>query len=404
MADTWLEGAGSEHPFGVDVLAYGAVAARGERPRLVARLGDQALDLAGACAVVLPELAPALSGGTLNPLLAAGAPAWRRLRAALQEALADRRARPALEPLLRPLAGLEAHLAIEVADYVDFYASEHHASNVGRILRPGSEPLPAAWRHLPIGYHGRAGTVVISGTPVRRPHGLSRRGEEVVFAPSARLDFEAEVAFVLGGPTALGEAVPLEEAEEHVFGLCLLNDWSARDIQAFEYVPLGPFLGKSFATSLSPWIVPLEALADARCPPPPRPLPLAPYLDDAGAPPGGLRIELCVELNGEVVSRPPFASMYWTPAQLVAHLTVNGARLRPGDLIASGTVSGPGRHERGSLIELAWGGEEPLALADGSSRSWLEDGDVVTVSAAVPAAGRAPRPLGEVSGRVLPAR
>jgi fumarylacetoacetase len=292
-----------------------------------------------------------------------------------------------------------------VADYVDFYASEHHATNVGRILRPGTEPLTPNWKHLPIGYHGRSGTVVPSGTPVVRPCGQRRAADgAVVFGPSTRLDFEAELGFVVGTPSRLGDPVPLQAFAHHVFGVCLVNDWSARDLQAWEYVPLGPFLGKSFATSVGPWVVPLAALDAARVRPPardPRPLP---YLDDTDAEPWGLDVQLEVRLGGHVVSRPPFAGMYWTPAQQLAHLTVNGASLRTGDLFASGTVSGPERDQRGSLLELSWGGREPLTLSDGSTRTFLEDGDDVVITATAPGPEGSTIGFGEVRGTVAPAR
>jgi fumarylacetoacetase len=293
------------------------------------------------------------------------------------------------------------HLPIEVADYVDFYSSQQHAENVGRIFRPGSDPLPANWKHLPIGYHGRAGTVAVSGTPVSRPQGQRLQDGVPVFGPSTRLDIEAELGFVVGAPS--DRPVPVSAFTDHVFGVCLLNDWSARDLQAWEYVPLGPFLGKSFLTSVSPWVVPLAALEHARVRPParePRPLP---YLRDDDAP-WGLNITLEVALNGATVSRPPAAGLYWTAAQQLAHLTVNGASLRTGDLYGSGTVSGPEREQRGSLLELSWGGAEPLALADGSVRTFLEDGDVVTLTASAPGPDGERIGFGEVTGLVEPAR
>jgi fumarylacetoacetase len=293
------------------------------------------------------------------------------------------------------------HLPFEVADYVDFYSSEHHAANLGAILRPGTPPLMPNWKHLPVGYHGRSGTVAVSGTPVIRPAGQRRTDGGPVFGPSTRLDFEAEVGFVVGVPSAVGEPVPVRAFAEHVFGVCLVNDWSARDLQAWEYQPLGPFLGKSFLTSVSPWVVPLAALEGARVRSPARdPQPL-PYLRDDDAP-WGLDLTLEVSLNGEVISRPPFAGTYWTAAQQLAHMTVNGASLRTGDLFASGTVSGPDRDQRGSLIELSWGGAEPLRLADGSTRTFLEDGDVVTISATAPAPGGGRVSFGVVSGRIQP--
>ncbi len=404
--ESWVEGAGGGHPFGIDSLAWGAATLPGgHEPRLVARIGDLALDLAPATESLAPDLAPLVGGSSLNRLLAEPAQTWHEVRARIADWLSERRHRAAVEPHLVPVGDLRLHLPIEVADYVDFYASEHHATNAGRLFRPGGDPLPAAWKHLPIGYHGRAGTVVVSGTPVRRPRGLRRGSDgEITYGASERLDVEVEVGFVLGSPTVAGEPVPLEQAEDHLFGVCLVNDWSARDIQAFEYVPLGPFLGKSFATSVSPWVVPFEALARARVAPPPRDVPLAAYLDDSRSAPGALDLELSLRLQGTELSRPPFAAMYWTPLQLVTHLTASGATIRAGDLIASGTVSGPQPDQLGCLLELTRGGSEPLELPDGSRRGYLEDGDTVVISGRVP--GRDGRPelsLGEVSGTVLAA-
>jgi fumarylacetoacetase len=294
------------------------------------------------------------------------------------------------------------HLPFEVADYVDFYTSEHHAANAGRIFRPAGPPLPPNWKHMPIGYHGRSGSLVRSGTPVVRPCGQLRPGEGPPdFGPSERLDFEAELGFVIGPPSLSGEAVPLDRFRTHVFGVCLVNDWSARDIQAWESVPLGPFLGKSFATSVSSWVVPLDALEAARAKPPPRDVAPLPYL--CGTEDLGYDITLEVTINGEVVSRPPFSTQYWTPAQLVAHCTANGARLRTGDLLASGTVSGPEPAQRGCLLELSWGGAEPIKVG-GSTRSFLLDGDEVEISATAPGPGGSLIGFGSVSGRVFPAR
>ena len=396
--------------FGVHNLPYGVFSTAADpRRRIGVAYGDHVLDAgAAAHAAGAPDgLAALLAAPSLNPLLAAGRPAWTRVRAALTAWLTDERHRTAVGPCLVPRADATLHLPFEVADYVDFYASEHHATNVGRIFRPGAEPLPPNWKHLPIGYHGRAGTVVVSGTPVVRPCGQRREPGDAapVHGPSVRLDIEAEVGFVVGTPSEHGGRVALADADAHVFGVCLVNDWSARDIQAWEYVPLGPFLGKSFATSVSPWVVPLDALAHARTAPPPRATEPLPYLDDRAAPvPYGLDLALEVRLNGHVVSRPPFAGMYWTYAQMLAHMTVNGASLRTGDLFASGTVSGPGRDTRGALIELTWNGESPLELPDGTRRSFLADGDEVTITATAPGPDGGRIGLGEVSGRVTPAR
>jgi fumarylacetoacetase len=396
--------------YGVHALPYGVFSTPGDpRRRLGVRYGQHVLDAgAAARATGAPDdLAALLAAPTLNPLLAAGRPVWTRVRAAVTSWLTDERHRAAVGPCLVPFTEAATHLPFDVADYVDFYASEHHATNVGQIFRPGDGALPPNWKHLPIGYHGRAGTVVVSGTPVVRPCGQRREpGEDTPsYGPSVRLDIEAEVGFVVGAPSVQGERVALADADDHVFGVCLLNDWSARDIQAWEYVPLGPMLGKSFATSVSAWVLPLDALAHARTAPPPRdPAPL-PYLDDRAAPvPHGLDLALEVRLNGHVIARPPFATMYWTYAQMLAHLTVNGASLRTGDLFASGTVSGPAPDTRGALIELTWNGRDPLTLPDGTHRSFLQDGDEVTLTATAPGPHATRIPLAEVTGRIPPAR
>ncbi len=272
-----------------------------------------------------------------------------------------------------PVSEVQWHLPFAVADFVDFYSSLEHATNMGRMFRPDQEPLTPNWRRLPIGYHGRSGTVVPGGTEIRRPHGQRKAGD---FGPSQKLDFELELGFVIGKPSRLGEPVPVARALEHVFGAVLVNDWSARDIQAFEYVPLGPFLGKSFATSISPWVTTLDEL---RVIPgvPQEPEPLDYLRTDSFA----YDIPLEVELNGEVVSRTNARHLYWNVAQQIAHLTSNGANLRTGDLLATGTISGLGEHERGSLIELTWN-EGPF----------LQDGDEVVLRG---------EPLGEVRGRIV---
>jgi fumarylacetoacetase len=384
-------------------LPYGVVVAGGRR-RPAVRIGDRALDLAGAEATGLLAAGGAFQDRTsLDPFLAAGPPAWQRVRERITGLLTDPAARPRVEPLLLPLG--EPVLPFQVADYVDFYSSEHHAANVGRIFRPDQPPLLPNWKHLPVGYHGRAGTVVVSGTPVTRPCGQRRpasAGGPPGFGPSTRLDIEAEVGFVVGVPSRPGEPVPVDRFTEHVFGVALVNDWSARDLQAWEYQPLGPFLGKSFATSVGAWVTPLAALAGAWVPAPGQDPPVLDYLREPDR--RGLALALTVRWNGTVVSSPPFAGMYWTPAQQLAHLTVNGASLRTGDLFASGTVSGPDRREVGSFLELTWGGTEPVRLADGTERTFLADGDTVTIGGTAPAAGGGRLTLAEVTGTVLPAR
>ncbi|CAM5701936.1 fumarylacetoacetase OS=Streptomyces aurantiogriseus OX=66870 GN=GCM10010251_63400 PE=4 SV=1 [Streptomyces aurantiogriseus] len=391
-------------PFGPHNLPYGVFSLPGSEQRTVGvRLGDHVLDAGGAARALGSPHAALLTRPTLNPLLAAGRTTWSQVRSSLTEWVTDPSHHETLAPLLHPLSSVTLHLPFEVADYVDFYASEHHARNAGAIFRPdATDTLLPNWKHLPIGYHGRAGTVVVSGTDVVRPSGQRKAPTDPapVFGPSTRLDIEAEVGFVVGVPSQQGRPVPLADFRDHVFGLCLLNDWSARDIQAWEYVPLGPFLAKSFATSVSAWVTPLEALDAARVSPPERTHPLLPYLDDTSTDPAGYDLRISVALNGHVISEPPFSTMYWTAAQQLAHMTVNGASLRTGDLYGSGTVSGPAEHQRGSLLELTWNGRDPLELPDGK-RTYLEDGDVVTLSAWAPGPDGLRVGLGEVSGRVL---
>jgi fumarylacetoacetase len=394
---TWLE-LPADTGFGVGNLPYGVFSTPGTGRRTGVAIGDLVLDLAAATGDGVHAT------GSLNAFLARGPEAWRELRAQLTAWFTDDRHRGTVAPHLVPRNRVTMHLPVEVADYVDFYSSQHHAENLGRMFRPDSEPLTPNWKHLPIGYHGRAGTVRVSGTPVRRPSGQRKAptDDAPTFGPSQRLDIEAEIGFVVGTPSELGTRVPLSAFPDHVFGVCVVNDWSARDLQSWEYVPLGPFLGKSFLTSVSPWVVPLAALEAARVTPPardPRPLP---YLDDTDGEPWGLDIAIEVRLNGYLVSCPPFDLMYWTPAQQLAHMTVNGAGLRTGDLYASGTVSGPQPDQRGSFIELSWGGKEPLRLPDGTTRTFLEDGDVVTITATAPGAGSTRISLGEVTGRIEP--
>jgi fumarylacetoacetase len=403
LRPTWLE-LPHDHPFGVQTLPYGVFETRDDATsRIGVRIGDFVLDLTTASETLLPGRAHLFGAGTLNPLMTTGADIWAEVRRSVETWLTDCRHRDDVEPHLVPVADAQMRLPFTVADYVDFYASEHHATNIGRMFRPDQAALTPNWKHLPIGYHGRAGTVVVSDTPVVRPRGQQRTADgTVVFGPSKRLDIEAEVGFVVGKPSTPAHPVPLEDFEKHVFGVCLVNDWSARDIQAWEYVPLGPFLGKSFATSIAPWVVPLAALQSARVSPPPRdPRPLE-YLDDTRSAPWGLEVRLEVALNGHVISRPPFASMYWTAAQQLAHMTVNGASLRTGDLFASGTISGPGRDERGSLIELSWGGAEPISLPDQSTRTFLEDGDEIVITATAPGPDGSTIGFGEVRGIIEP--
>jgi fumarylacetoacetase len=383
-------------------LPYGVFSHDGESPRVGVALGDDVMDLAPLAAAEGLDGGHVFEAPTLNPFLAMGRPSWSAVRSWLVELVTHEGYRDLVESHLVPQSEATMHLPFDVADYVDFYSSQHHAENVGRIFRPDGEALTPNWKHLPIGYHGRAGTVVVSGTDVVRPSGQTRAPDATApaFGPSRRLDVEAEVGFVVGVPSPLGRAVPTRDFRQHVFGVCLVNDWSARDLQAWEYVPLGPFLGKSFATSVSPWVVPLDALCDARLPGPEQSPAVLPYLERHSDWALDLRLE--VSWNGTVVARPPFSQMYWTPDQQLAHLTVNGAALRTGDLYASGTVSGPDRDQRGSFLELSWNGQEPVALDDGSTRTFLEDGDTVTISAWAPGPDGTRIGFGAVTGTVIP--
>ncbi|MFZ0323431.1 MAG: fumarylacetoacetase [Actinomycetes bacterium] len=404
MTSTWWS-VPDDSPFPVQNLPYGVVSGPDGARRLAVALGDHALDLAAVAELglfddVVTDARSVLGASTLNPLLARGRPVWSQVRLRLVELLGDDQYQQSLSPMFRARDSLVNHLPFDVADYVDFYSSEQHALNVGAIFRPDAPALPENWKHLPIGYHGRAGTVVVSGTPVVRPRGQRkpRNAEVPSFGPSTRLDIEAEVGFVVGTPTTLGSSVTPTALLDHVFGVVLLNDWSARDIQAWEYQPLGPFLGKSFATSISPWVVTLEALEAARVGPPAQDPEVFGYLRDDD--PWSLDLALEVRLNNTVVSRPPFRTQYWTPGQQLAHMTVNGASLRTGDLFASGTVTGPAREERGSLLELSWGGSDPITLDDGTTRTFLDDGDTVSISAWAPGLDGSRIGFGPVSGQI----
>lgn len=400
---SWVPGAAGSG-FDVDHLPYGVFARSGEHPRVAVRIGDQVLDLSVVAAADMVDTHALFDQPTLNPFMAAGPTVWASTRAWITGLLTDETERDLVEPALSPVDSVRMLMPFTVGDYVDFYASEHHASNVGRMFRPDAEPLLPNWKHLPVGYHGRSGTVVVSGTDVVRPCGQRKAPDADLptYGPSARLDIEAELGFVVGVPSPMGERVATADFARHTFGVVGLNDWSARDIQAWEYVPLGPFLGKSFATTISAWVTPLAALDAAWTDLPGQDdPPVLDYLRVDG--PAGLDIEVEVVLDGEVVARPPYRTMYWSPAQMLAHTTVNGASVRTGDLWGSGTVSGPERDQRGSLLELSWGGKEPFT-AGGRERTFLEDGDEVTLRYTAPGTGGGRISLGEVTGRVLPAR
>ena len=380
--------------FGPDNHPYGIFSTADTEPRVGVRGGDSVLDLSRVFEddVVFAE-------PSLNAFMAQGRARWDEVRAIIKQTIAG----DVADNAVFPIADVTLHMPIEVADYVDFYASENHASNLGRLFRPQNpDPLMPNWKHLPVGYHGRSSTVVTSGVDIVRPCG-QRKGpndEAPVYGPSIRLDIEAEMGFIVGAGSKMGEQIAPDEFADHCFGAVILNDWSARDIQAWEYVPLGPNLGKSFATSISPWVVPIAALEAARIDTPVQdPAPL-PYL--LGEEKWGLDIDLAVEWNGHIVSRPPYAQRYWSPAQMLAHTAVNGAATRTGDLFGSGTISGTEKDQRGAFIELTWGGAEPVQVGD-ETRTFLEDGDEISISASAPGPNGSRIGFGEVRNRILPA-
>jgi fumarylacetoacetase len=376
-------------PFGVFRPSPGA------SPRVGVAIGDQILDVAAASALfdgAGAAAAKACAAPNLNALMALGPDAWSALRLALSRGLSAERGDKKLAQYLSPMAKAELLLPAAIGDFTDFYASVFHATNAGRAFRPDNPLLPN-YKYVPVAYHGRASSVRVSGTPVKRPQGQRKAQDESApsYGPSRNMDFEMELGMYIGTPTALGETVPVGKAAAHIFGFCLLNDWSARDVQAWEYQPLGPFLGKNFATTVSPWVVTQEALvpfrvaAFARPAGDPAPLPYLTDADDQAH--GGLDITLeaylatgamrSARLAPQRLTRASFATTYWTVAQMIAHHTCNGCNLVVGDLIGSGTVSGPEKESWGSLLELTARGREPIALPTGEQRGFIEDGDEI---------------------------
>ncbi len=421
---SWVPSADGHVDFPIQNLPFAVFRRQGEGDdwRGGVAIGDSIVDLrkvagGGCLAGLAQEAVAAAARPQLNEFMGMGQAAWSALRLALSRVL--RKGAPEAKTwtgYLVPGSEAEFRLPATVGDYTDFYTSIYHATSVGRLFRPDNPLLPN-YRWVPIGYHGRASSLAVSGQAFRRPKGQLRAGDaDPVLAPSRRMDFELEVGVFIGTGNALGAPIPVDIADAHVFGFCLLNDWSARDIQAWEYQPLGPFLGKSFATTLSPWIVTSEALAPFRLPftrGPGEPKPL-PYLDcDANRESGALDVHLEVLLESERMrasgaaacrlSRTNFRHAYWTVAQMVAHHTVNGCNLQPGDLLGTGTQSGPEDDEAGSLLELTQGGKRPIPLGDGEQRTFLEDGDTVIFRGWCERHGAVRIGFGEVRGTVLPA-
>ncbi|EYD74886.1 Fumarylacetoacetase [Rubellimicrobium mesophilum DSM 19309] len=407
---SWLASANSpDTDFPLNALPYGLVSTGDGPRRCGVAIGDMILDATGAERAGLLRLAdsPLLAEPSWNALMAAGPATWAALRTRLTALLAEGSAeQPAVERHLVPMAGARLHLPFKVAGYTDFYAGRHHAENVGTMFRGPENALPPNWLHMPIGYNGRASSVVVSGTPVRRPWGqLKPPGAEApVFAPSRRFDIELELGAIVGTPSRMGRPVTVAEADAMIFGHVLLNDWSARDIQAWEYQPLGPFQAKATATTLSPWIVPAEALRPFRAPGQPREVPLLPYLDEPE--PMALDLALEVELRPEggtptVISRTNARELAYSFPQQLAHHTTSGCPMETGDLLGSGTISGPTRDSRGSLLELSWGGKEPIPI-EGGTRTFIEDGDTLTLRGHAQGDGYRIG-FGDCTGQVVPA-
>jgi fumarylacetoacetase len=413
---SFIEVAAESH-FPIQNLPYGVFSTRAApRPRVGIAIGEEILDLAALEEAGLLEPAwdaRVFDRPSLNAFMALGPGAWRETRARVSQLLRHDNATLRDDEALRAAALVKQreamlHLPIEIGDYTDFYSSKEHATNVGSMFRDPNNALLPNWLHLPIAYNGRASSVVASGTALRRPLGQTKAPDAAApgFGPCRKLDYELEMAFVVGRGSALGEPIPVAAAEQHIFGLVLLNDWSARDIQQWEYVPLGPFNAKTFGTSISPWVVTLEALEPFRVAGPaqdPEPLP---YLHHAGAHSFDIHLEVAVQpenASATTICRTNFRHLYWSMAQQLAHHTVSGCNTRIGDLMASGTISGAASDSLGSLLELTWNGQRPLTLAEGARRSFLEDGDTVIMTGWCQGDGYRVG-FGEVSGRVLPAR
>ncbi|WP_108503503.1 fumarylacetoacetase [Paracoccus indicus] len=407
LMPSWVASANDpDTDFPLNNLPYGAFSTGGQ-PRCGVAIGDMILDVSAAETAGLTDTRGLCQDGVWNPLMAAGPTVWASFRQRLTRLLAEGSDHVAeLTPMLHPAADAVMHLPLTVAEFTDFYASRQHATNVGTMFRGAENALPPNWLHIPIGYNGRASTVVVSGTPIHRPNGQTRAKDAAMpgFGPSTRLDIELEIGTIVGTPSRMGQPVTVDQAQGMIFGHVLLNDWSARDIQAWEYQPLGPFQAKAFATSISPWIVTTAALAPFAVPTPPRDHDLLPYLAEGS--PGLFDIKLSVALStggaAQTISRTNMQHLYYSPAQQLAHHASSGCAMRTGDLLGSGTISGDDDDSMGSLLELTWGGEHPLQLADGQTRSFLQDHDVVTLAGHAQGEGYRVG-FGSCTGQILPA-
>jgi fumarylacetoacetase len=411
---TWLD-IPEDHDFSIHNLPFGIYSMEGVAPRAGIAIGDYVVDLQrcqnmGMFNEVMSPLAKVFKRKTLNRFIRQGKEATSGVRKVIQRELCDPNSdlRDETLSLLTQRSAIKMHLPVRVGDYTDFYSSREHATNVGAMFRDPDNALLPNWLHIPVGYHGRASSIVPSGVDIRRPNGqtMPKGADQPVYGPSKRLDFELEVACVIGKNSKLGKAVSTEKAEDYIFGLVLFNDWSARDIQKWEYVPLGPFLGKNFASSISPWIVPLEALEHLKVggyDQEPKPLPYLEYEGDKN-----YNIELEVAIKTEdgtetTISRSNYKHLYWTMVQQLAHHTVNGCNLRVGDMLASGTISAPDESGYGSMLELSWAGSKTITLDNGEERKFIEDGDTVIMRGFGTKDGKRVG-FGEVRTKVLPAR
>lgn len=411
LLKSWVASANApDTPFPLNNLPYGVFSVGEDEPRCGVAIGDMILDMAGVeeAGLVVLDDEPCFDLPFWNDVMDLGPAIWASLRDRLIELFADGAAeQDAARQHLVPMAGAKLHLPFLVSEFTDFYAGRHHATNVGTIMRGAENALPPNWLHIPIGYNGRASTVVVSGTDIIRPNGQTKAPEAIApsFGPSKRLDIELEIGAVVGQASRMGHPVTVAEADAMIFGYVLLNDWSARDIQTWEYQPLGPFQAKAFATTISPWIVTKAALEPFRTSTPPREKPLLPYLTEPGPMLYDIDLSISMAPHGKpptTISRTNYSQMYYSAAQQLAHHTSSGCAMNVGDLLGTGTISGPEKSQRGSLMELSWGGKDPLTLETGERRSFVEDGDTMTLHGTARGDGFLIG-FGGCSGTVLPA-
>ncbi len=397
-----------DHHFTIYNLPYGVFSTEEITPRIGIAIGDHVIHLEalrklnGLSGYALEQT---LVQDTLNDFIALGKSTTVKLREDIQSQLSDSESTLARHPeCLIPMSQVNMHLPVSIGDYTDFYSSKEHATNLGMMFRDPENALLPNWLHLPVGYHGRSSSIVVSGTEIKRPSGQTKPIDgPPVFGPTKRLDFELEMAFIVGKGNTLGEPISIDEAEDHIFGMVIFNDWSARDIQKWEYVPLGPFLGKSFASSISPWVVTMEALQPFALKAPEQDPAVLPYLQSEGRKNYDLSLEVSIKPMSEaplVVSRSNFKYMYWTMQQQLAHHTINGCNVRVGDMMASGTISGVEENSYGSLLEITWAGKNPIEFPSGSSRKFLQDGDSVAMTAYA-RKGEIALGFGEVNGKII---